>query len=210
MRNDIVFRAYVTNLGMYNEGHLVGMWVDFPIAHDADTDVKEAVNEVLCDIRVDGMFYEEYFITDYESDIEGLADCFGEYEDLLLLHYLACKIQEMDDVEQFESMIAYGEMTGNATELINLTDNAECFYFMSHVLNDYDLGYEYAESSGLFTEALKSLGTLANYIDYEGYGRDIRLDEGGIHTKNGYISLTDPIRCCFDSSKDEIPDEYLQ
>ena len=115
----------------------------------------------------------------------------------------------MDDEEQFESMIAYGELTGSVEDLINLTDNAECFYFMSHVENDYDLGYEYAENSGLFTEALKSLGTLANYIDYESYGRDIRLDEGGIHTKNGYISLTEPFYTYFDSSKDEIPDEYL-
>lgn len=58
--------------------------------------------------------------------------------------------------------------------------------------------------------AWNSLGNLANYIDYESYGRDIRLNEGGIHTKNGYISLTAPISCYFDASVGEIPDEYLQ
>lgn len=209
MKNGVVFKAYVTNSGKYNEGCLVGEWVEFPIVH-GDMDVKEAVKEMLCRIGVDGVHYEEYFITDYDCDIDGLTDCFGEYENLLLLHYLACKIQEMDcGIEQLESMIAYGEMTGDVEDLINLTDNADCFYFMSHVENDYDLGYEYAENSGLFTEALKSLGTLANYIDYESYGRDIRLDEGGIHTGNGYISLTDSLRIFFDLSEDEIPNEYL-
>ena len=203
---EVVFRAYVTNLGMYNEGYLVGEWVDFPISHEKDLEIKKAINKMLCRIGVDGVLYEEYFITDYESDIEGLVDCFGEYENLLLLHYLACKIQKMDNVKQFESMIAYGEMTGSVEELINLTENADCFYFMSNVEDDYDLGYEYVENSGVWME---SLGNLANYIDYKSYGYDIRTIEGGIHTKNGYISLIDDMRTFFHSDKDEIPKEYL-
>lgn len=207
MNNDMVFRAYVTNLGMYNEGDLVGEWVHFPITHDKGIDLKEAIDEVLCRIRVDGKVYEEYFITDYGSDIDGLTDCFGEYENLFLLNYLGHKIQDMDcSMEQLESMIEYGEFTGSVDELINLIDNAECFLFMPDVKNDYDLGYEYAKNSGMFTEALQSLGMLADYIDYESYGRDIRLQESGIHTENGYIVLTDSIVAHFDSTTDEIPE----
>ena len=211
MDNDIFFRAYVTNLGLYNEGFLCGEWVDFPITHDDDIDLKEAINEVLCRTRVDGIEYEEYFITDYDSDITGLTDCFGDYENLYMHNFLAHKIQEMDcSIEQFESMIAYGEFTGSVDELINLTDNTDCFYFLPNVKNDYDFGYEYAINSGLFTEELKSLGKLADYIDYESYGRDIRLNESGIHTDNGYISLTDSIKVMFDIETDAIPEEYLR
>ena len=54
----------------------------------------------------------------------------------------------------------------------------------------------------MFTEVYAQMGTLRNYIDYEGYGRDIRLTEGGIHTKNGYISLTDKIVTYYDSTED--------
>lgn len=54
MNNSVVFRAYVTNLGLYNEGFLCGEWVDFPITYDEDIDLKEAINEVLCRTRVDG------------------------------------------------------------------------------------------------------------------------------------------------------------
>ena len=27
---------------------------------------------------------------------------------------------------------------------------------------------------------------LSSYIDYESYGRDVRIDEGGVYTQNGY------------------------
>ena len=208
MKDDVIIRAYVTNLGMYNEGYFVGEWVDFPINHEG-IGVKQVLDEMLCRIGIDNVHYEEYFITDYDCEIKGLSDCFGEYENLLLLHYLACKIKEIENKELFESMIAHGEMTGSVTELINLAANEESFYFMPEVENDYDLGYEYAKNSGLFTEALDSLGMLANYIDYESYGRDIRFIEGGQHTKNGYISLTDAIQIVFDSSTDNVPSAYL-
>ena len=52
--------AYVTNLGKYTEGELVGKWLDFP------TTQKE-INKVLHEIGIDGIRYEEIFITDYEA-----------------------------------------------------------------------------------------------------------------------------------------------
>ena len=202
MNEKVILRAYVTNLELYKEGMIVGEWIDFPTTH-------EKMQEVICRIRMDGKGYEKYFITGYESDINGLTDCFGEYENLSMLNYLAGKIQDMDcSMEQLEAMIAYGTFTGSIEELINLIDNQECFMFLPNVKNDYDLGYEYAENSGLFTEALKSLGMLANYIDYEAYGRDIRLKEGGKFTEYGYIVKTDDINVSFDSTTDKIPEKY--
>ena len=206
MKNDVIFRAYVTNLGMYNEGRLVGEWVDFPIQCDGLT-LQESIEKILCRIGVDGKQYEEYFITDYDSEIAGLTENFGEYENLFLLQALACRIcsQYCDQYSyknMLESMLEYGEHTGSVLELINLVSNTENFYFLPDVASDYDLGYEYAENSGMFTEVYAQMGTLRNYIDYEGYGRDIRLTEGGIHTKNGYISLTDNIVTYYNSPED--------
>lgn len=206
MKNDVIFRAFITNLGIYNEGRLVGEWVDFPIQHDGLT-LQESIEKILCRIGVDGKQYEEYFITDYDSEIAGLTENFGEYENLFLLQALACKIclQYCDQYSyksMLESMLEYGEYTGSVLELINLVSNTENFYFLPDVASDYDLGYEYAENSGMFTEVYAQMGTLRNYIDYEGYGRDIRLTEGEIHTKNGYISLTDAIVTYYDSTED--------
>lgn len=156
MKNDVIFRAFITNLGIYNEGRLVGEWVDFPIQHDGLT-LQESIEKILCRIGVDGKQYEEYFITDYDSEIAGLTENFGEYENLFLLQALACKIclQYCDQYSyksMLESMLEYGEYTGSVLELINLVSNTENFYFLPDVASDYDLGYEYAENSGMFTE----------------------------------------------------------
>ncbi len=206
MVNDFVFRAYVMNRDLVKEGYPAGEWVDFPIKHDADIDLKEAVNEVLCRIRLDGMRYNQYLIADYDSDIAGLKDCLGKHENLFLLNYLAQRLQDMScSMEQFEAMLAYGKYTGSIEELINLVDNYDSFLFMPDVKNDYDLGVTYAGSSEQFTEALKSLGMLSDYIDYEGYGCAVRKKEGGIHTDTGYIVQTDSIRIYFNMETDGIP-----
>lgn len=206
MKNKTIFRAYITNLGMYNEGRLIGEWVDFPIQHDGLT-LQESIEKILRRIGVDGKQYKEYFITDYDSEIAGLTENFGEYENLFLLQALAYKIclphcDQYSYKKMLESMLEYGEHTGSVLELINLICNIESFYFLPEVENDYDLGYEYAENIGMFDEIFKQLGMLRNYIDYERYGRDIRLTENGVHTKNGYISQTDEIKIYFNSTEE--------
>ena len=204
---NVVFSAYVMNQRLYDEGCLCGCRVDFPVAHDDGISLKEAVDEILCRIRIDGEIYREYFITGCQTDIKGLADCLGKHENLFMLNLLAHKLLETDcGREQFEAMLKFGKNTGSVEELINLIDNADCFHFMPEVADDYQLGYEYAVNSGLYTEELKNIGMLADYIDYEAYGRDIRLKDGGIHTENGYISLKDAVRTYFDSSRDGIPE----
>lgn len=60
--------AFVTNLGRYNEGYLDGEPLKLPAA-------IEEVQALLNHIHVDGVRYEEIFITNYETDISGLRDC---------------------------------------------------------------------------------------------------------------------------------------
>ena len=50
-----LFEAYITNLGKYNEGELVGETLKFPTS-------PQAVEALLKDIGVDGIRYEEIFI----------------------------------------------------------------------------------------------------------------------------------------------------
>ena len=71
--------------------------------------------------------------------------------------------------------------------------------------NDSDLGYYWIEESGAYD--LESMGSLANYIDYERFGRDIRLDEGGTFSNVGYVrSNGDSFTEHYDGM--EIPEEY--
>lgn len=175
-----VFSAYVTNLGKYTEGQLVGQWLGFPTT-------RQEVEAVLGEIGIDGRRYEEIFITDYESGIEGLTACLGEYESLAALNCLAHRIQESGySTGELEALIDSGEHTGSVGEFIALLDSPDCFLLYSGIENDYDLGYYLIHEMGLYGELQDRMGLLANYIDYESYGRDVRLEEGGIYTGNGY------------------------
>ena len=62
-----LFEAYITNLGKYNEGELVGETLKFPTT-------KEEVQGLLKRIGVDGVRYEEFFITSFDGDVLGLYD----------------------------------------------------------------------------------------------------------------------------------------
>ena len=84
---DVLFEAYVTNLGKYNEGELVGEYLKFPTT-------TEEVQALFKRIGVDGVRYEEFFLTDFESDISDLTDYMGEYENIDELNHLACLISE--------------------------------------------------------------------------------------------------------------------
>ena len=164
---DCAFEAFITNLGKYNEGFLVGEWVKFPVTN-------EEMQAVFKRIGI-GRRYEEWFITDYDCPDEVIGKVLGEYESLSELNYLAGQIMELRESDDFwQAVLDLGENTGSVQELINLTENLDCFDYLPGVRNDYDLGYYWIEESGCYDTS--NLGALANYIDYESFGRDIRYE----------------------------------
>ena len=74
------FEAFVTNLGKYNEGELVGEWVHFPTTEEEMKKVFERIGIGSKDEF--GQVYEEWFITDYDCSIHGVSTLLGEYENL--------------------------------------------------------------------------------------------------------------------------------
>ena len=56
------------------------------------------------------------------------------------------------------------------------------------VSDEEDLGRYYIEEAGIYDT--KAMGNLANYIDFERFGRDVAMDEGGRFTDDGYIRNT--------------------
>ena len=135
------FDAFITNLGKYNEGDLVGEWVHFPTTPEEMQDVFKRIGIGQKDDF--GQPYEEWFITDYDCYVPGLYDVLGEYESLDELNYLASKIEELDkyEWETFNAAVEMGEYTGSVKDLINLTENLDCYNFYSDIHSDSDLGY---------------------------------------------------------------------
>ena len=202
------FEAFVPNLGKYNEGALVGEWVKFPTTEEEMRKVFERIGIGSKDEF--GHVYEEWFITDYECLVHGVYDMLGEHESLDKLNYLASRIDEMDKWEQ-EKFVAIMESgcdeVSDIDDLINLTYNLDCYDFIPDIHDESDLGYYYAHDAGIYSE--KELGPLANYIDYERFGRDIAMDESGKFTDEGYIRNTGGgWNHYFDGTREDIPDEY--
>ena len=173
-----VFEAYITNLGKYAEGQLVGETLKFPAT-------TEEVQSLLKNIGVDGVRYEEFFITAFDGDVMGLYDYLTEYENLDELNHLAHLISELDsdEIETLEAVLNKGDHTSSVADIINLVHNLDCYDLHPGVTDDETLGRIYVEDM----EAIDVPEHLLNYFDYEAYGRDIRLEEDGHFAPGGYV-----------------------
>ena len=202
---DYPFAAFVTNLGKYNEGELVGEWVKFPTTAE---EMKQVFDRIGIGKTGDfGQVYEEWFITDYDCHVDGLYDKLGEYESLDELNYLASKLDEMDrgEFEQFQAAMEIGDHSGSVQEIINLTENLDCYDVYPGIEDYDDLGRYYIDE----LDAMQVTEHLRNYIDYEAYGRDIALDESGDFTSFGYVRDTgSSFHEYYDGDRGSIPEEY--
>ena len=202
---DYPFAAFITNLGKYNEGELVGEWVKFPTTAD---ELKKVFERIGIGSEDDfGNPYEEWFITDYDCYVGGLYDKLGEYANLDELNYLAAKLDDMDRSEynQFLAAMEMGEHTGSIQDLINLTENLDCYDVYPDIEDHDDLGRYYIDE----LEAMQVPDHLRNYIDYEAYGRDVAMEEGGEFTEFGYVRDTGSrFYEVYDGDRENIPEEY--
>ena len=173
-----VFEAYITNLGKYAEGQLVGETLKFPAT-------TEEVQSLLKNIGVDGVLYEEFFITAFDGDVMGLYDYLTEYENLDELNHLAHLISELDsdEIETLEAVLNKGDHTSSVADIINLVHNLDCYDLHPGVTDDETLGRIYVEDM----ELLDVPDNVLPYFDFEAYGRDARINDGGHFAPGGYV-----------------------
>ena len=176
MKGNRTMKIFITNLGKYCEGYLVGKWVQLPISDDK-------LDEVLKEIGIDE-YYEETFISDCENDIIGLNDVISEYSSISVLNKLAQRLEELsaDDARKLGAVLEYEACT-SVEEVLAILDKLDEFELVIGVSDDETLGYYYAEElcSIEIPEHLK------NYFDYESYGRDIRLESSCLYTSFGFL-----------------------
>ena len=194
-----VFEAFISNPALYSAGHLVGETLHFP------TNTEE-VQSLLKRIGVDGVRCQEYFIISFDSDILGLYDYLGEYENIDELNHLACLLSELDksDLEKFEAAVASGEHTSGVGDLINLVENLDCYDFYIGVSDDETLGRIYAEDM----ELINIPENLRDYFDYEAYGRDMRINEDGGFVKGGFFLPNGSQFIEYYHGLEDIPDDH--
>lgn len=164
---------YPTNLGRYNEGYLVGDWIELPMKHD---ELWQTINKVC---KVDP-FHEEIFISDYETD-SGIDLLLSEYESIDEVNALAAAIDQLDPWE-LDAVVAFNDYDSLDTmELANVCMDAENIpYFQYSVSSDFmsneeKLGYTFMELNPELQKVLDD-HNLEDYFDYERYGRDMAMD----------------------------------
>lgn len=170
-----MIEAFVVNLGWLNAGIANGERLRFP------TD-RETAQATLRKIGAeDGR--HDIVLTDFHSDIPGLAKQFSQYENLNEVNYLAGLLSGMDEGERikFAAAVEHGEYADNVEDLINLTHNLACFTLYPDIQNAEALGYNRAEGRLVLPDDCRF------YFDYAVYGTDTAINEGGEFTHFGYI-----------------------
>ena len=172
------FSANIANLGKYNAGNLAAAWQTFPAT-------TEQVQSVLREIGVDGLRYEETIILEYSIGIKGLAGRLGEFVPIDELNYLASRITELtpEEREKFTAAVSHGEYGDSMQHLINLTYNLDCYEFLPDVRTEEDYGRWLVDHRQEFRLPEKA----RLYFDYESYGEDTCINEGGDFSELGYI-----------------------
>ena len=169
-----VFEAYITNLGKYAEGQLVGETLKFPAT-------TEEVQSLLKNIGVDGVRYEEFFITAFDGDVMGLYDYLTEYENLDELNHLAHLISELDsdEIETLEAVLNKGDHTSSVADIINLVHNLDCYELHPGVTDDETLGrilFAFSlgtEGTGMLYDFIPKKNDSACTILFVVYGRSV-------------------------------------
>ncbi len=153
------FKIFLTNLGKYNDGDLVGEWLDLPLS---DEELKKAFIR----IGIDGVKYEEYFITDYENTF-GIK--VGEYDNLEELNELAELILSLDENDNiiFKAL----KERDNGLSDIEALESIKDFYVDTELLTNIDIANNYIENMN--TDGIPEI--ILNNIDLESLGKDVLL-----------------------------------
>ena len=166
MTNTIELNGFITNLGKYNEGELIGKWISFPISADELAEVFE-------EIGIDGERYEEYFFTDWDGDID-LYEIFGEYVNVEDVNELAERLEDIDDTNKLKAIL--DTETSDINEALDMMDRTELYEDMTLE----DLAYQLVDDCYDLPEIAKT------YFDYSAFARDLSFD-GYTETEYGVL-----------------------
>jgi antirestriction protein len=171
-----MLKIFVNTWGNYNEnGADGGEWITLPMGDD---DLSETL------ARIAGRMGDndpEWAIHDYEWDDDFKGDAINEYSQI---HELNEWLQRVADLDAYDLKVyaAAVEIWGDRNVEPEDTDEYNLY---PDIETDYDLGYYWAVESGCYD--LDKMGSLANYIDYDAFGRDIRLETDGGFSSYGWI-----------------------
>ena len=112
------------------------------------------------------------------DSIEGLPDLDCERLTLDLANELAEKLEDIDE----DIVLSFIESDSSDPKALAITEFDDCSLYPD-LATDRELGEYLVEDMGVEL----SREQLERYLDYEKYGRDVRLEEGGSFVDRGYF-----------------------
>lgn len=170
-------RVYITDLEAYNNGHLVGKWIQLPMDSDL---LSESIEDILNDGRRacnHSHHHEEYFITDFECEYMDIE----EYSPINKYNDIAKDMQDIDEdgVKAIQIMMKNG-VVNHIYEAIENLDNIHC----TGERMMEDVAITFIEETG----ALKNMpANLQYYFDYESFGRDMEINGSFFEDDKGVL-----------------------
>lgn len=112
------------------------------------------------------------------DSIEGLPDLDCERLNLDLANELAEKLEDVDE----DIVLSFIESESSDPKVLAITEFDDCSLY-ADVSTDRELGEYIVDDMGVEL----SREQLERYLDYEKFGRDVRLEEGGSFVDKGYF-----------------------
>ncbi len=171
--------VFITNLHAYVCGELRGEWLKLPATEEEQKAAWKRIGSP-----------EEVFFTDYDSnEIPEITESLGEYENLGQLNELAEKLEGMEyyELDTLAAVLESGIASAHgAAELLELCEEVQDgkYNLVHGINNEEDLGYYYAEETGMINELPE---WARGYFNYEEYGRDIAIEACGNFCAAGWI-----------------------
>lgn len=164
-----MIKGFITNREKYNEGVLIGKWIDFPITEEEFWDVLGEIGITEGD--------QDVFFSDWETAIDLDLSENENFEDV---SYLAEQLEEINRQGEIDKLEAIIEATGyNVYEAIDHMDDAVWY-------PNYDM-VDVAEE--LINDCFGHRNVdeiFYRYFDYEAFARDLKFD-GYTETSHGVI-----------------------
>ncbi len=130
----------------------------------------------------------EYVASEFGYDVEEVSIRIQSIEELPTLNCegltldLANELAEkLEDVDE-DIVLSFIESESSDPKVLAITEFDDCSLYPD-LATDRELGEYIVEDMGV--ELSKE--TLQNYFDYEKFGRDVRLEEGGSFVDKGYF-----------------------
>ena len=191
-----MFKIHIWNLGKYNEGELVGDWINLPAS-------EKKINNFLKQVVGLDKNYEEYMISDYELDLQYSP---FEYENIYMLNLLAKAYEKIEDLEKINCYLETQSSLG-ISEIINVILQEEKIPYYSYGVEspimDKEEKYGYAIADLMGISEILDNNNISDYFDFKRYGDMCRISNSVELFDNGYIDTNEDLDLKFYST-DEI------